>query len=183
MVLLCLLIVVLYVRIVLELISSLAHDVLYPRCEFGIAIAYCHHEEDAGTEHIVEVVGHKRSDELVLLLSQSLSLGVDATVYDVHVRTVHNGAVVHVYEFCLLILQLVVAIEELEQLVVERSAADCLLSIVYFDSDVTLFEHERQYAFIIHENIGHTYRVERTIEMELTVYNVARIDSLEIVVM
>ena len=86
-------------------------------------------------------------------------------------------------EFCLLILQLVVAIEELEQLIIERCAADCLLSVVYFDSDVTLFEHERQYAFIIHENIGHTYRVERTIEMELTMYNVARINSLEVVVM
>ena len=89
----------------------------------------------------------------------------------------------HVYEFRLLILQLVVAVEELEQLVVERSAADCLLSIVYFDSDVTLFEHERQYAFIIHENIGHTYRVERSVEVELSVHYVARVDSLEIVVM
>ena len=98
-------------------------------------------------------------------------------------NAVHDCAVVHVYEFCLLILQLVVSIEEFEQLIIERCAADCLLSVVYLDSDVTLFEHKWQYAFIIHEDVGHTYRVERTIEMELTVYDIARIYCLEVVVM
>ena len=89
----------------------------------------------------------------------------------------------HVYEFCLLILQLVVAVEELEQLVVERSSANGLLCIVNLDIDIALFEHERQHAFIVHENIGHAYRVERSVEVELSVYYVARVDSLEVVVM
>ena len=66
-----------------------------------------------------------------------------------------------VQQFGLLVLQLVVLVEELEQLVVERSAANDL---------------------VVHEDIGESYSVERSAELELAVYHVARVNLLEVVV-
>ena len=177
-----LLIEVLHVRVVLELVCSLAHDVLYPRCEFGVAVADSHHEEHARSEHVVEVIGDERCDELVLLSGESHCFGVELACHGVHVASVHYGAVVRVQQFGLLVLQLVVLVEELEQLVVERSAANDLLSVVELDGDVATFYHERQYALVVHEDIGETHRVERSAELELAVYHVARVDLLEVVV-
>ena len=74
------LIVVLYIRIILEIVGSLAHDILNPRRKHRILVAHGNEEEDARSQHIVEVVGNEGSDQLVLLLREADRLLVQLLV-------------------------------------------------------------------------------------------------------
>ena len=176
------LIIVLYIRIVLEIIGSLAHDVLNPRREHRILIAHRNEEEDARTQHIIEVVSNKRSDELVFLLREADGFLVQLLVDSHHVATVHDSLVVLVYQFAQLILNLLVFFEESEELIVHRSATYYLLCIIELHRNASTLQYQRQHRVIIHKDIRHLHRVDRALKMELSVYYIARIHVLEIVV-
>ena len=183
MVLLRLLVIVLYVGVVLELVCGLAPYILYPRCELRIRIADGNHEEDARTEHVVEVVCHESGDELVLLFRQLHSLLMQFSVHNLHVAAVHYGTVVSVEQLCLLVLQLVIAVEELEEFVVKRRSANSLLRVVQLYSDVALLYNDGNDALVVHKDVRHAYGVVCSAELELSVNDVARIDVLEVIIL
>ena len=64
----------------------------------------------------------------------------------------------------LLIFNLVVSLDKLEELVVERSTAHHLLGVVYLDGNVAGFEYNGHYAFVIHKDVGHADGVYRSSE-------------------
>ena len=136
-------VIILDIRVVLELVRSLAHDVLNPRGELREAVSGCHHEEDAWSQHVVKVVGDESGNEFVFHFGELLCLGIKLCIDNLHVAAVHDGAIVGVYKFCFLTLELVVFVEELEELVVKRRTTDSLLCIVDFDCDVALLQNER----------------------------------------
>ena len=183
LVLLCLLIIVLHIRIVLKLIRGFAHDILDPRCEHGVTVADGHHEEHARAKHVVKIFGHERCDELVLLCRQTVRLGTELCVHHIHVAAVHDGTVMGVDKFCLLVLDLAVLVEELEQLVVERRAAHGLLGVVYLYGYVACLKHKRHHALVIHEDVCHANGVKRSVKLKLSMHNIARVETLEIVVL
>ena len=86
----------------------------------GVPVAHCNEEEARPwPQHIVEVVGNKRSDELVFLLRKADGFLVQLLVDSHHIATVHDSLVVLVYQFAQLILNLLVFLEESEE--VDRS--------------------------------------------------------------
>ena len=164
------------------MVGGLAHDVLYPWGEHGILIAHGDEEEDASSEHIVEVIGHESSHQLVFLFSQAVGLSCELTGHDVHVASVHDGLVVLMHKFALLVLQLIF-LEEAKQLVVERASAYHLLCIVKLDRDGSALQDKGQHGLIVHKDIGHSYRIKCAVEMELPVNDVTGVDALELCVL
>ena len=120
--------------------------------------------------------------ELVLFCHESHCLGVDVACHCLHIATVHDGAIVSVQQFGFLIFQLVVLVEELKELVVERCATHILLCVVELYSDVATFDYEWQYALVVHEDIGEAHGVERSAELKLSVYDIAGVNLLEVVI-
>ena len=182
-VLLCLLIVIFNVRIVLELVGSLAHDVLNPWCQLGILITNGHHEEHAWPQHIVEILCHEVGNQTVFSLTQTFCFSIELCVNHIHVASIHDGLVMSMHQFGLLTLQLIVLIEELKQLVIQGCAANSLLGVVDFDIDVTLFQHEGKHAPVIHEDVGHASRIQCSCELKLPMYHFTGVDVLEIVIL
>ena len=86
------------------------------------------------------------------------------------------------YQFTLLVLNLLVFFEEPEELIIHRSTAHHLLCIIELHRNASTLQHQRQHRVIIHEDIRHLHRVDRTLKMELSVHYIARIYILEIVV-
>ena len=85
-------------------------------------------------------------------------------------------------EVGLLALELVELVEELEQLVVERSAAYHLLGVVYLDHDVAGFEHYGHHALVFHEYGGHAHGVYSAGKREFAVNDVTRVEVLHLIV-
>ncbi len=102
---------------------------------------------------------------------------------NLHIAAVHDGAVVSVEQLCLLILNLVIAVEELEEFVVKRRSAYRLLCIVQPYSDVALLYYDGNDALVVHKDVGHAYGVVSSAELELPVNDVARIDVLEVIIL
>ena len=87
------------------------------------------------------------------------------------------------HKLTLLVLQLLVFLEEAEQLVVERASAHHLLCVVELDRDGSALQDKGQHGLIVHEDIGHSDRIERAVEMELSVNDITGIDALELCVL
>ena len=99
------------------------------------------------------------------------------------VASVHDGLVVLMHKFALLVLQLLIFLEEAKQLVVERASAYHLLCIVKLDRDGSALQDKGQHGLIVHKDIGHSYRIKCAVEMELSVNDVTGVNALELCVL
>ena len=134
---------ILHVRIVLEVIGGLAHDVLNPWRKHRILIAHGNKEEDARTQHIVEVIGNEGCNELILLVGETHCLLVELRRNHLHITTIHDSLIVLMNQLTLLILQLLILLEEPEELVVERRTTHHLLGIIKLHRDATTLQDQR----------------------------------------
>ena len=87
------------------------------------------------------------------------------------------------HQFPLLALQLLVFLEESEELVVEWRSTYYLLYIVEFHGNASRLQHQRQNRLIVHEDICHSCRIYRSLEMELSMYHITGVDLAEFVIL
>ena len=112
------------------MLSSLTHDILNPRRKHRVLISHGNHEEYTRTQDIIKILGHERSDQFIFLISQPNSFLIQFSCYHLHITTIHDSLVMLMHQFHLLVLQLLVFLEELKQFIIQRSAANYLLSII-----------------------------------------------------
>ena len=86
-------------------------------------------------------------------------------------------------QFAHTVVQLLVLVDELVEFVIERSSAHTLRGIVQFDDYLTLFQNHRHDTLLIHEEVSHPHGVEHTAEVKLSMHDITRVDTLQLVIL
>ena len=120
---------------------------------------------------------------MVFLLSYLCRLNAEFLVYRCLVYSVEHHLALLVCQFVHLVVELVVLVNKLIQLVVEWSSTHLLACVVYPDGYLARLKHDWHNALVVHEEVYHSYSVEDSVEMKLSMHNVARVDVLQLVVL
>src|SRR5574344_1403331 len=87
-----------------------------------------------------------------------------------------------VRQFAHSVIELFVLVDKLISFIVEWCTTHTLCGIVELNHDFSLLKNYRHNALVVHKEICHPDSVENAVEMELSVNNVTRINTLQLVV-
>ena len=161
-----------HIRIVLELVGSLAHYLHHPWAHLRVLLHLGGNKEDAWSYDVVEILCHRKSEQGIEAYHDALSCFGKPWYYIIlHVLPIHESQCIFMFQIVEFTIKAVTATHESIKAVVQFCSSPYYPLLVDSHIYVSFLQDNREREVLIDFQESHPYRVGASREVEFAMHH------------